>query len=173
MDSINHKKTKPKSRRQPDGFRESLAPTMPMAPGRLMGEPDELVVGADTPVRTDWLRYGLYLVWALAAVTAGIGVGIMLNSSRLTITQEPPVPVATMTLAVAADQSAGGVVKAATPAQPDLKVAPGSSVPQAQAGNPFEVMSATTYQPATASQLQPGYTPAGLPQGNLGIAAVR
>lgn len=167
--------SKPASPRKPAEFRETLAPSMPMAPAARPVESDFRDASSEAPPRTDWLRYGLYLVWALAAVTAGTGVGIMLNANRFTVAEEAPVPVAMASLAVAASSPPNSqtIAAAINPAQPALAVAPASSVTQAGAGNPFTVMSASTLQSATTSQLQPGYAPAGLPQGNRGTAAVR
>jgi len=173
MDQINSHKTKHTSRR-PAEFRESLAPALPMAPMARPAKLDSEPVASDAPpARVDWLRYGLYLVWALAAVAAGTGVGIMLNSSRFTVAEEAPVPVATAPLAVAAAPDSSLVAPAAAPTQGALGVAPAASAAQAQAGNPFAVTSITAFQPATTNQLQPGFSPAGLPQGTLGTAAVR
>ena len=184
MDSINSKPTKPKSARRPAEFRESLAPAMPFAPN-LVDQPgqsdqsgESFATGAATPARTDWLRYGLYLVWALAAVTAGIGAGLLLIGNRAAITVEPPVPIATATLTVTSATAAAGQPQlvAGQPLQhQSLGRAAATDIRQAQAGSPFAVASTTNVQPAagTQSALQPGFDPAGLPQGNLGTASVR
>jgi len=169
MEPINSRKSKPTSSRPPSGFRESLAPTMPLPSGILQDESDELVVSGAASARTDWLRYGLYLIWALAAVAGGIGVGLLLIGDRAAFTVQTPV-----TSAAAASGQPQFTAAMPVPAQ-TLGQAASTDIRQAQAGSPFAVASGTNFQPAagTQSALQPGFDPAGLPQGNLGTTPVR
>jgi hypothetical protein len=151
---------------------------MPLPSGILQDESDELVVSGAASARTDWLRYGLYLIWALAAVAGGIGVGLLLIGDRAAFTVQTPVPVATATLTVTSAAAASGQPQftAAMPVPVQtLGQAASTDIRQAQAGSPFAVASGTNFQPAagTQSALQPGFDPAGLPQGNLGTTPVR
>lgn len=141
---------KPKSREAVD-FHETLTPVVPFSPAA----PSINAVRYGIPDR--YLRAGLYLVWILAAVFAGVSIGLlMLGKLRLT-PAEAPKPVA------------GETVKVSGIAVPALIRA----ASQAQAGSIPTTASGTVIQAASdPDSLQPGFTPYGPVQGKRGTAPV-
>src|SRR5579875_1446881 len=104
-------------------LQESLAPTLPLAPS--VDITSRLPVG-----------YILAALWVVAAVAAGIGIGLLVARGDRAQLASAPYPVATVSLKVM-PASAGPAITIASPAvQANLTVNPASSVNQAQAGTP-------------------------------------
>lgn len=129
--------------------------------------------GPLAPRRTRQWRIIIMIVWAAAALAAGVGLGSLLKN-QAAVSFEPPAPIATATIAVAAAPSQISIVSGA-PASMDLAgVVSSDAVNQAQAGNIFVTASAGYTQATTGSDaLQPGFKHFGRSQGNLGTQPVR
>jgi hypothetical protein len=147
-------------------FHETLTPVVPYAPAAP-------TIPAVHRIPDNYLRAGLYLVWAVAAILAGIAVGLWTTGKIRTVATEAPVPVAKSQVAVAA-VSAPSLVPGGVAAQTQaLAVAPATSVNQAQAGNVVALASGGVLQPAAGSDsLQPGFSHYGVTQGKLGTTPV-
>jgi len=142
---------------QPEPFRESLvlaAPARPMF----------------APLSRPSLKSLIWIIWALATIAAGVGIGRLIVQSRPAAITEPPAPIAEATIQPAAAHTTA-IGLAATPAQPSLTVRPASSVQQAQAGSPAAVMSTSALQ-ATSNpdSLQPGFASEVHIQGQIGTS---
>src|SRR5260221_10251649 len=76
-------------------FHETLTPVVPFTPAA----PTIPDVRAGIPDR--YLKSGLYLVWALAAIFAGISIGMITIGNLKAVSTELPVPIAKSTVKVA------------------------------------------------------------------------
>jgi hypothetical protein len=160
-------KAKKTRRNQPVVFDETLIATLPLTPA-----PAAHQESTRSPRLTArQIHLGLGLIWILAAITGGIGIGRLILEARRPATVEAPVPVATAEVRII-PLTTTVITTSHQVTQPNLTVGSSSAVSQAQAGQPFAVMALASYQAATPD-LQPGFLPAGLPQGNLGTTAVR
>ncbi|HEY2003984.1 MAG TPA: hypothetical protein VGH44_02620 [Candidatus Saccharimonadia bacterium] len=151
------KATKP-PQNQPEPFHESLTLAPPMR---------SVVVPS---LSRSSLKPLLWVVWALATIAAGAGIGQLILQSRTADTTQPPTPIAEATIqpATAATPAIG---LAATPAQPNLTVQPATSIQQAQAGSPASLMATSAYQPASGpDSLQPGFRSELQIQGQIGTS---
>jgi hypothetical protein len=158
---------KPSAKQQPVAFHETLTPVVPYAPAA----PTIPEVRAGIPDR--YLKAGLYLVWALAAIFAGISIGMMSINSMKPVSTEAPVPVAKSDVKVATVSVPTLQLSAVSPQAGALTVKQATAVTQAQAGNITASLSGGVLQhTADSDSLQPGFTHYGLSQGKLGTQPV-
>lgn len=163
-------KAKNTPRNQLPEYHESLVPAARLAPAAL----------PRPPLSSTQFRFGLGLIWVAAALTGGIGIGLVIRDAAAPMSAtEAPAPVATAQVTVEAAASAahrsGNIASPSTvePA-PGLAVTTAESIAQAQAGNAFTTGSTANFQPAAAADaLQPGFANFGRSQGNIGIQPVR
>jgi hypothetical protein len=154
--------------RRPADFHESLNPVLPT--------PISAPALPTVALPSNTFRYALATLWAVAAISAGAGIGALIISARSSaeILGEAPVPVATAQLSVAPDTTPATIQPATTTDPQSLAVSPSDAVKQAQAGNPFAVASASFYQPISGTNaLQPGFSHYGFAQGARGTDPVR
>ncbi len=156
-----HRKAKSAQQKRDYSFHESLAPTLPVAPS--------VDITRGIPV-----GYALAALWVVAAVTAGVGLGLLLVRADRAPVATAPYPVTSVTLKVAPAAGALTIGRPITVSQPNLTVKPALAVAQAQAGSPLKVASVSYLQAAsTSATLQPGYTPYTRQiQGTVGTGAV-
>jgi hypothetical protein len=148
-------------------FHETLTPVVPYTPAA----PTIPEVRAGIPDR--YLKAGLYLVWALAAILAGISIGLISIGKMQKVSTEAPNPVARASVKVA-DVSTP-VLRPVNFSQYSkvLTISKATAVNQAQAGNIVASLSAGALQPtADSNSLQPGFTHYGLGQGKRGTQPV-
>ena len=162
-------KAKTKPRNQPVQFGETLNSTLPSA----------VIPVTGTRVSLEKARLGLGIIWVAAAVSAGIGFGLLIRThSSGNSVAVYPAPVATLQLSVQSASAkvltSGPVVLAPSVAYAPLAVRFASSYLQAQSGSTLSTISAGLSQGALGTvALQPGFVQAPLPQGNIATSPVR
>src|SRR6185503_9184425 len=127
------------AKNQPQPFRESLAAT-----------PSQTGLAAPSMPRVS-MRVTLWVIWALATIAAGIGVGRLIadRATNTAATAEAPTPVAQANIHPPVASAQIAIAMPVAVSQPDLTVKPGAtSVNQAQAGSPFTQQATAYYQPA-------------------------
>jgi hypothetical protein len=144
------KPVKPKIRKV--DFHETLTPVVPYSPAA----PSIGAVRYGVPDR--YLHAGLYLIWILAAIFAGVGIGLLMLGKMRVLPVEAPKPVAS------------AAIKVATVAAPAL-VRVGlstESTPLTSAMSSGSIVQAAS----DSNSLQPGFVPYGSAQGKRGTAPV-
>lgn len=121
------------------------------------------------------LRRVMILIWALAAIFAGIGLGSVIKNWGAVLVTEAPVPVATASVVVKDIPGQSVRIVTGTVTSPALGgVVSPTALNQAAAGSTFATVSAAYLQTTDGSNgLLPGFTHFGRAQGNLGVAPVR
>lgn len=154
-------KNTPKKRKEVDQlvFRETLAQTMPYAPA--------------TNVLTPYqLRSMVVVVWALAAIALGVGVGLLLTPKPAQQAVTAPTQVQTADLSMAKPSTAAIIDTAPVSAVLSGTVTP-VQVTQAQAGEPVQTVSSNFLQPtAVPTAYVTGYSAYQNLQGNIGTTPV-
>jgi hypothetical protein len=142
-----------KKRRRPKvvEFHETLTPVVPLAPAA----PSISEMRAGIPDKI--MRAGLYIVWGLAAILAGVAVGLMMVGNLRVPAGTAPSPFTT----------AGVVVSA--PTVPTLSGT--TAAPQSQTLG-SSASGGTIQGTAGPNTLQPGFSHYGLLQGKRGTAPV-
>lgn len=154
-------KNTPKRRKETDQivFRETLAQTMPYAPSTTILTPYQL-------------RSMVVVVWALAAIALGVGLGLLLTPKPTTQAVITPAQVQTADLSFATPSNP--TINENAPVQPTLAgtVTP-VQVTQAGAGNPVQTVSSNYLQPtAVPTAYVTGYSAYENLQGNIGTSPV-
>jgi hypothetical protein len=159
-------KPKKTPRNKPLKFDETLSVSMPV--------PATSPVTARLTFRQ--IRLILGLIWVLAAVMAGIGIGRLIHNASTPLAKaEAPVPVASAQIQVLAASAflTPAIIAENIYVQPTLRVESSTAVNQAQVGTVITTLNSSMYQPATEpDSLQPGFNHFGRPQGTIGTALV-
>jgi hypothetical protein len=165
-------------RNQPRAFTENLSvpvTAMPVAPSLARDIMPPAKPAAQPQASSYWLQATVVVIWLLACLAFGVGIGLFLHPRNTAVVTMPGMPVAQGTLRVAPLPAVAMPVSARPTIAPHLTVVtPSQTVTQAQAGTPALVLALTAYQASAPSHwLMPGYAPVGYPQGTVGTAAIR
>jgi hypothetical protein len=120
----------------------------------------------------NYIRGGMIVLWVLAAVAAGAGIGAMIIAGHTVVSTAPGLPVAKGDVKVG-NLATVNLTPAKTSTQAALKVVPSTDVDQSQLSNFWPVAQADVFQPSNGPlALQPGFIGYGPGQGGLGTDAV-
>lgn len=158
--------TPPKAKKSPRNQPIVFDETLDLAASNLS------LLGPHKRLNARQVRGLLIVIWAAASVFGGIGLGLLLRGDQNLVADQPPLPVATAAVTVRPMEPSGSIALAQPNLYNNLPVVTPRAITQAQAGQPFAVVSLSTLQPGSAT-LQPGFTPYGRAQGNRGTAPVR
>jgi hypothetical protein len=143
-------------------FHETLAPVMPTTVPSMSAR----------AVSPRLVRGTMIVLWVLAAIAAGAGIGALIIANRTVVSTAPGLPVAKSDVKVAS-VAAPALVPAAAATTSDLKVTSASDVDQSQLTNFWTVAQASSLQPSDGyTALQPGFTAYGPGQGGNGTDPV-
>ncbi len=166
-------KAKKTPRNQPIKFDETLTLKIPEQPTLpYLAQVSNAVKPARFTLRQ--IKIGLWAIWMLAAIFAGIGVGrLILNGRKSAEVTVAAAPVATANLKVVTMKNPE--ITAALPvSRPGLTVGTSNAIAQAQAGTPASTVGVAALQPAASSDAQqPGFDRLSRIQGNAGVPAIR
>jgi hypothetical protein len=118
------------------------------------------------------IRGAMIVLWVLAAIAAGAGVGALIITNRPVVSSAPGLPVAKSSVSFA-EVAAPALVSSKTTTAADLKVVPQDDVDQSQIGDFWPIVPAANLQPSDGPDaLQPGFTKYGPGQGGNGTDPV-
>jgi hypothetical protein len=127
---------------------------------------------ARTKTSPNYVRGAMIVLWVLAAIAAGAGIGAMIIANRTVVSTTPGLPVAKGNVQVA-NLAAATLVPATSATTSDLKVVSATDVDQSQLSNFWPVAQADKVQPSNGPlALQPGFMSFGPGQGGNGTDPV-
>ncbi len=158
------KKASKTNRNQPANFDETLAASINM-PASISEQPR---------LSLRQVRLALSVVWVIAAIIAGVGVGRMISDARnVAIIAEPATPIAASKVTAAAITS-GNISSPRIIPSTIAKVTPAEAIMQAQAGSIMTSVPASNLQAVDRlNSLLPGYDTNVHTQGNIGVDPVK
>jgi hypothetical protein len=153
-------KNTPKKKADQIVFRETLSPTIPLAP----------TADILTPYQ---VRSLVVIVWALAAIALGVGVGLLLTPKPNNTATITPPDVQTADIPLASAQTPTTITVKAPVSATLAGTASALGVTQAQAGTPIQTVSSNYLQPsAVPAAYAPGFGSYQNLQGTIGTTPV-
>ena len=118
------------------------------------------------------IRGAMIVLWVLAAIAAGAGIGAFIIANRPVVSTAPGLPVAKA--AVKSSQVTNPALVSSKSTTPKaLKISSADSVDQSQLGDFWPVLPAANLQPSdTSNALQPGFSNLAPAQGSNGTDPV-
>jgi hypothetical protein len=117
----------------------------------------------------------LYIVWIVAMLLVGVGIGLYINQTKGQTAQAPSSTTTVTASVVPAKEMSASITGVGLQQQPTLAaVTTTGTVYQAQAGNTFQTLSVQAFQPSSQpAELSPGYTNYVPPQGTVGTTPAK